>query len=413
MSNPTPERNVVREAQTVENYDPLAKQKAAAKLSRIPVKVEQAEVLKKPEWIRVKAGSPTTRFYEIKDILRSNKLVTVCEEASCPNIGECFGKGTATFMIMGDKCTRRCPFCDVGHGRPDPLDIQEPENLAQTIAKLGLNYVVITSVDRDDLRDGGADHYVQCITRTRELSPKTQIEVLVPDFRGRLDKALDIMAGRKEVFVQQPTDFYFPGLAQIQFFDTTQFDWVPALEAEAAAIRAELDGLLASRASEFRPYIHGDPNRAARQGHWLADDPDWSALFLCENGVRNEAAIAACPRTWTAMQAVPFPDIANSPTVMFSVLRAGARILPHTGMFNTRLVCHLPLIVPPDCHFRVGNEVRSWEPGKLLVFDDSIEHEAWNDSDQDRVVLIFDIWRPDLSEPERAELAALFAGKLD
>ncbi|MFM7026172.1 MAG: lipoyl synthase [Limnohabitans sp.] len=194
MSNPTPERNVVREAQTVENYDPMAKQKAAAKLSRIPVKVEQAEVLKKPEWIRVKAGSPTTRFYEIKDILRSNKLVTVCEEASCPNIGECFGKGTATFMIMGDKCTRRCPFCDVGHGRPDPLDTQEPENLAQTIAKLKLNYVVITSVDRDDLRDGGADHYVQCITRTRELSPKTQIEVLVPDFRGRLDKALDIMA---------------------------------------------------------------------------------------------------------------------------------------------------------------------------------------------------------------------------
>ena len=194
MSNPTPERNVVREAQSVENYDPLAKQKAAAKLSRIPVKVEQAEVLKKPEWIRVKAGSPTTRFYEIKDILRSNKLVTVCEEASCPNIGECFGKGTATFMIMGDKCTRRCPFCDVGHGRPDPLDTQEPEKLAQTIAKLQLNYVVITSVDRDDLRDGGAEHYVQCISRTRELSPKTQIEVLVPDFRGRLDKALDVLA---------------------------------------------------------------------------------------------------------------------------------------------------------------------------------------------------------------------------
>ena len=194
MSTNTPERNVVREAQTVENYDPMAKQKAAAKLSRIPVKVEQAEVLKKPEWIRVKAGSPTTRFYEIKDILRSNKLVTVCEEASCPNIGECFGKGTATFMIMGDKCTRRCPFCDVGHGRPDPLDTQEPENLAQTIAKLQLNYVVITSVDRDDLRDGGAEHYVLCITRTRELSPKTQIEVLVPDFRGRLDKALDILA---------------------------------------------------------------------------------------------------------------------------------------------------------------------------------------------------------------------------
>jgi lipoic acid synthetase len=189
----TPERHVVREAQTLENYDPLAKQKAAAKLSRIPVKVEQAEVLKKPDWIRVKAGSPTTRFYEIKDILRSNQLVTVCEEASCPNIGECFGKGTATFMIMGDKCTRRCPFCDVGHGRPDPLDVNEPDNLAKTIAQLKLKYVVITSVDRDDLRDGGAGHFVECIRKTRELSPQTQIEVLVPDFRGRDDRALDIL----------------------------------------------------------------------------------------------------------------------------------------------------------------------------------------------------------------------------
>jgi len=191
MSSHTPE--VVREAQTVDNYNASAKQKAAAKLSRIPVKVQAGEILKKPDWIRVKAGSPSTRFYEIKDILRANKLVTVCEEASCPNIGECFGKGTATFMIMGDKCTRRCPFCDVGHGRPDPLDVNEPENLAKTIAALKLNYVVITSVDRDDLRDGGSQHFVDCIRRTRELSPHTQIEILVPDFRGRDDRALEIL----------------------------------------------------------------------------------------------------------------------------------------------------------------------------------------------------------------------------
>ena len=184
---------VVREPQSQENYDPMAKQKAAAKLSRIPIKVMPGEVLKKPDWIRVKAGSPTTRFYEIKDILRKNNLVTVCEEASCPNIGECFGKGTATFMIMGDKCTRRCPFCDVGHGRPDPLDVNEPANLARTIADLKLSYVVITSVDRDDLRDGGAGHFVDCIRETRALSPKTQIEVLVPDFRGRDDRALEIL----------------------------------------------------------------------------------------------------------------------------------------------------------------------------------------------------------------------------
>jgi lipoic acid synthetase len=174
-------------------YDPTAKQKSQAKTSRIPIKVVAAEVLKKPEWIRVKAASPSSRFYEIKQILREHRLHTVCEEASCPNIGECFGKGTATFMIMGDKCTRRCPFCDVGHGRPDPLDPEEPENLARTIAALKLSYVVITSVDRDDLRDGGAGHFIECIRRVREASPDTRIEILTPDFRGRLDRALDIL----------------------------------------------------------------------------------------------------------------------------------------------------------------------------------------------------------------------------
>jgi len=179
--------------QSPAEYDPTRKQKSADKTARIPIKIVPAEKLKKPEWIRVKAATGNSRFYEIKDILRANNLVTVCEEASCPNIGECFGKGTATFMIMGDKCTRRCPFCDVGHGRPDPLDVNEPGNLARTIAQLKLNYVVITSVDRDDLRDGGAQHYVDCISQTRALSPATRIEVLVPDFRGRLDKALDVL----------------------------------------------------------------------------------------------------------------------------------------------------------------------------------------------------------------------------
>ena len=174
-------------------YDPSAKQKAQAKTSRIPIKIVPAEQLKKPDWIRVRAALPSSRFYEIKQILREHKLHTVCEEASCPNIGECFGKGTATFMIMGDKCTRRCPFCDVGHGRPDPLDVDEPVNLARTIAALKLKYVVITSVDRDDLRDGGAGHFVECIRQIRELSPETRIEVLVPDFRGRDDRALEIL----------------------------------------------------------------------------------------------------------------------------------------------------------------------------------------------------------------------------
>jgi len=171
------------------------KQKGEAKTARIPIKIVPATtVLKKPDWIRVKAGSSAGRFGEIKQILREHNLHTVCEEATCPNIGECFGNGTATFMILGDLCTRRCPFCDVGHGKPLPPDAEEPEKLARTIAAMKLKYVVITSVDRDDLRDGGAQHFADCIAKVRELSPGTKIEVLVPDFRGRLDIALEILA---------------------------------------------------------------------------------------------------------------------------------------------------------------------------------------------------------------------------
>ena len=169
------------------------KEKGQAKTARIPIKIVPREALKKPDWIRVKAASQNSRFTEIKQILREQNLHTVCEEASCPNIGECFGKGTATFMILGDICTRRCPFCDVGHGRPLAPDAEEPRHLAETIARLKLRYVVITSVDRDDLKDGGAQHFVDCIRAVRERSPSTTIEVLVPDFRGRLERALEIL----------------------------------------------------------------------------------------------------------------------------------------------------------------------------------------------------------------------------
>ena len=170
------------------------KHKGAAKVARIPIKVVPLEQkLKKPEWIR--AQLPTgKKFFEIKNILRDQKMHTVCEEASCPNIGECFSRGTATFMIMGDICTRRCPFCDVGHGRPNALDPEEPQHLASSVAAMNLRYVVITSVDRDDLRDGGAQHFADCITAIRQTSPHTKIEILVPDFRGRLDIALKILA---------------------------------------------------------------------------------------------------------------------------------------------------------------------------------------------------------------------------
>ncbi len=168
--------------------------KGESKTARIPIKVVQPDKpLSKPRWIRAKAPN-TPAVARLKKILRDKNLYTVCEEAACPNIGECFGHGTATFMIMGEICTRRCPFCDVAHGKPNPLDQDEPQNLAMTIQAMALKYVVITSVDRDDLRDGGAGHFAACITATRQHSPDTGIEILVPDFRGRMDVALDILS---------------------------------------------------------------------------------------------------------------------------------------------------------------------------------------------------------------------------
>jgi lipoic acid synthetase len=169
------------------------KLRGAEKVARIPIKVEPStEVKRKPKWIRAKAPT-SVEAQRVKGLLREHQLHTVCEEAACPNLGECFSHGTATFMIMGDICTRRCPFCDVAHGRPNPLDTDEPKNLARTIGLLDLKYVVITSVDRDDLRDGGAGHFVDCIREIRNQSPQTKVEILVPDFRGRMDIALQIM----------------------------------------------------------------------------------------------------------------------------------------------------------------------------------------------------------------------------
>jgi len=182
-------------------YDPSKKALGKDKLSRIPIKIEnETEALRKPDWIRIKLPTDN-KVQSLKNLLRDNRLVTVCEEASCPNLSECFSHGIATFMIMGDKCTRRCTFCDVGHGRPDPLDPEEPKNLANTVKAMGLKFVVITSVDRDDLRDGGAAHFAECTNAARAAVDGLKIEVLVPDFRGRMEKALDALEqGLPDVF---------------------------------------------------------------------------------------------------------------------------------------------------------------------------------------------------------------------
>lgn len=225
----------------------------------------------------------------------------------------------------------------------------------------------------------------------------------------RFAESLDLMFGEKTIYLPKPSAYYFPGLAPIQFFDRAAFPWVPAIEAATDAIREELQGVMRSDGG-FRPYQVSDPTRPRRDYHGLEDNPAWSSLHLWENGAPVEENVRRCPRTFAAlMEHVPLPRIGpRAPNIMFSWLQPGATIPPHHGAINARLICHLPLMVPPDCGFRVGNETREWREGEMLIFDDTIEHEAWNRSDRDRVVLIFDCWRPELSEDERAAVTAMF-----
>lgn len=230
-----------------------------------------------------------------------------------------------------------------------------------------------------------------------------------PESRSyRFQQALDILTDRKRAFFQNPTGFFYPELPHVQFYDRRDFDWAPAVEAATDAICDELRAVMAAGIGDFSPYLRPQSNH--ERDNPLFNKSDWSALFFVENGKLNEETIARCPQTWKAVRAVPMPWIGGwEPTVMFSLLRAKTRIAAHTGTHNTRLICHLPLIVPPGCGFRVGNQFREWEVGKLIVFDDTVEHEAWNESDEDRVVLIFCVWRPELSDQEKKEITALLS----
>jgi hypothetical protein len=224
----------------------------------------------------------------------------------------------------------------------------------------------------------------------------------------RFQESIEILLEERRVYFQQPTAYYFPQLPQIQFYERSEFPWAERVEAAADDMRRELEAALGDEGL-FRPYLQSREDRPSYDFHGLLDNPAWSTLYLWENGGPVEKNVARFPRTFAALEGVPMPHITTrAPSILFSMLKPGARIEAHHGMINTRLICHLPLVVPPDCGFRVGNETRAWEPGKLLIFDDTIEHEAWNDSDRDRVILIFDIWRPELSLDERRAVTAIF-----
>ena len=224
----------------------------------------------------------------------------------------------------------------------------------------------------------------------------------------RFSESVELLLGRRKIYLQEPLFYYFPGLPQIQFYPRQQFPWMDAIEAATADIRGELRGILDQDSNAFSPYVEAVADRPGHDPHGMRGNPDWSALYLIRNGVTDPANAAHCPKTLAALENAPLCRITGrTPSVLFSQLRPGARIPPHNGFVNTRLICHLPLIVPDGCQFRVGNETRHWREGKAWAFDDTIEHEAWNSSDQTRIILLFDIWRPELSDEEQALVAAM------
>ena len=229
---------------------------------------------------------------------------------------------------------------------------------------------------------------------------------------SRFAEALDILSGAKAPQLQQPSSFYFPRLPQIPFYERADFPWIAELEAAAPAIRAEVEAVLADERG-LAPYVQLRPNRPP-PANSLLNDARWSAFNLFEDGKPVEENARRCPATMKALEAAPIPHIrGRSPMALFSILKGGTHIEPHFGMLNTRLIVHIPLVVPPGCRLRVGNEIRTVEEGRALIFDDSFEHEAWNDSDQARAILLFEIWRPELSPEERAALTAMFEAITD
>lgn len=267
----------------------------------------------------------------------------------------------------------------------------------------------LTADLRDDVARARAmcDHYAgQFKTSLRDqLTAKGLVDQ--PSTR-RFQQSLDLLVGKKSRYVQEPSAYFFPELPQIQFFERHEFPWLEKVEAHTAAIRSELLEILKMDAA-FEPYVQANPDRPHNVQEGMLNNPAWSAFYLWKNGEVVRENAARCPGTMSALEHIPLVSVKNrSPSVLFSLLRPGARIPPHTGLVNTRLIGHLPLIVPPGCHFRVGNDVKSWVEGKAWLFDDTIEHEAWNEGNEIRVILLFEVWRPELSVEERGWVSAMF-----
>ena len=267
----------------------------------------------------------------------------------------------------------------------------------------------LTADLRADLERANA----MCQQHSQQFEQELARELGAAGFGGRASsprfaQSLDLLFGRKQIFFQQPRYYFFPELPQIQFFDRASLPWLDRVEAATAEIREELLSILEDTAA-FKPYVERDPRHPADQDNRMAGNAEWSAFYLVKNGTPTAENVARCPKTMAALADVPFPRIPNrSPSILFSLMQPGGHIPPHNGFINTRMICHLPLIVPGGCYFRVGNEEREWVEGKAWAFDDTMQHEAWNRSNRTRVVLLFEAWRPELTEEERGFVTAMF-----
>ena len=334
------------------------------------------------------------------------------------------GRASPRLLLMLHDACRACGDEAAAGAALDRLLAAEPRNIAALVLKG--DHLAAASDDR-----AASSWYGMALSTAAQAPPAPELATFVARARdgvaaanarfeahlqtsiagvaagAHFDEALAIVTGRAQPQLQQPTSFYYPGLPQTAFYDPAAFDWVPNLEAATLAIRAELEAVLAT-GEGFAPYVEADPTRP-NKGHALLDSDDWSAFHLYAAGEPHPVNAARCPATMAALSVLPLPRITGrSPMALFSLLRPATHIPPHWGMLNTRLIVHLPLIVPTGCRLRVGNHVRDVVAGQAMIFDDSIEHEAWNDSSETRVVLLFEVWRPELSSAEREGLTQMF-----
>jgi aspartyl/asparaginyl beta-hydroxylase (cupin superfamily) len=375
----------------------------------MPVNMEQIEVQKRTAaaWQSVQRGNAQEAIAELEPLIAANDPATpwMIVARACNMAGDKVGEEQALDRQLAHVPRHLLALLRKGEIKRDAGDDRGATAFFQTALNIAAHEADIPAAIQPLLDQARRHNEAAQAKFSQHL--ENVLEHSGASAAGRVGEAVDLLLGRKQLYQQQPNSFYFPGLPQRQFFEREEFEWLPSLEAAIHDMQAELRTVLAAT-EVFEPYVASSGDRP-RPANPLLDDPRWSARYFWKNGEIVADNAAQCPATMAALKHAPMPVIAQrSPMALWSMLQPGTHIQPHHGLLNTRLICHIPLIAPPDCALRVGNETRNWEEGKTLIFDDSFEHEAWNRSDSTRVVLLFEIWRPEITLAEREALVTIF-----